>query len=161
MIWQRGFFWNILLLGLCGLLLLGIVHVWWGEELPTEKSRSGKGLGVPAVPLLRDDQPLSAYNVVASKNLFSQDRRGPEPGAPAPKVQATLEGRRLLGTIIVGTDRAALISQAPPRGQVGKTAQIEVVHQGEEWGGFTVLEISSESVVFQNKDGKKTLTFPE
>jgi hypothetical protein len=35
------------------------------------------------------------------------------------------------------------------------------VRLGEEWGGFKVVEISSEGVVFQGKEGKKTLNFPE
>jgi hypothetical protein len=108
---------------------------------------------------------LNAFAVVASKNLFTQSRSGPGLGAGAPKAKATLEGRRLLGVIIIGEERAAMISSAPTPGPrrllpPGQT-QIEVVRLGEEWEGFTVVEISSEAVVFLGKEGKKTLNFPE
>jgi hypothetical protein len=99
--------------------------------------------------------------VVSSKNLFSQDRKGPNPGAQTAKTQASLEGRTLLGTIIIGSERAALISAKTVRGRAQAQAQVEVVRQGEEWEGFKVVEISNEAVVFLGKDGRKTLNFPE
>ena len=50
-----------------------------------------------------------------------------------------------------------MVHQVQPAGQ----AQVDVVRLGEVWGGFQVVEISSEAVVFQGKDGKKTLNFPD
>jgi hypothetical protein len=140
------------------LLMLGIGQMWWGEDGVPSLSRSVKGPEVPIVPILRDQQPLSAFAVVASKNLFSQDRSGPSLGVA--KAQNSLEGRRLLGTMIIGDTRAALIGGNPPaRGQAG--AEVDVIYLGEEWGGFKVIEISNDSVVFQGKDGQRTLNFPE
>ena len=78
------------------------------------------------------------------------------------QAQASLEGRQLLGIMIIGEERVALISSKPGAAARGRQeGQVDVVHQGEEWEGFKILEISSEAVVLQGKDGKKTLNFPE
>lgn len=159
MIWRRSFWWQLLLLAGSALLLLGIVQVWVGNDLAPAASRVRKGPEVPQVKPLKDQQPLSAFAVVSSKNLFSQDRSGPDPGALAAKSQGNLEGRLLLGTIIIGDERAAMISEKAGKGR--KPSQVQVVRVGEEWQGFKVVEISNEAVVFQGKDGRKTLNFPE
>jgi hypothetical protein len=144
------------------LLLLAIVHIWVGENAAPVVSRPGKGPELPKPPVLRDQQPISAFAVVAAKDLFSQDRNAPAAEQPA-QAQASLEGRQLLGTIIIGEERVALISSksgaTAMRGR--QESQVEVVRQGEDWEGFKILEISSEAVVLQGKDGKKTLNFPE
>lgn len=162
MIWRRGYnLWHLILLVVNCLLLLAIAHIWWGENGAPVASRPSKGPELPKAPLLRDRQPISAFQVVAAKDLFSQDRNAPAPDQPA-KVETTLEGRQLLGTMIIGAERVALISSKPGPGARGRQEpQIDVVHQGEEWEGFKILEISSESVVLEGKDGKKILNFPE
>lgn len=158
--WRRGLNrWQILLLLANCLLIVAIIHVWWGEEGTAVPSRSGNALQVPKTPLLRDQQPLNAFRVVATKNLFTEDRTGSDSGAAA-KATDSLEGRHLLGTIIVGNDRAALIS-SKPQGRGQQAGEVEVVRLGDEWDGLKVLEITNEAVVFQGKDGKKTLNFPE
>ncbi len=158
--WRRGInFWHILLLVANGLLLLAIIQVWWSSDVILAPSQAGKRPKVPTAPVMRDTQPLNAFRVVSAKNLFSEDRTGPDSGKPMAK-QDSLEGRKLLGTIIIGNERAAMIgAPSTARGRQGQ--EIEVVRQGEEWGGFKVVEISSENVVFEGKDGKKTLNFPE
>jgi len=158
--WRRDInFWHILLVAANCLLLAAIIQVWWGGGESPALSRAGKAPEMPKTPTLRDSQPLSAFRVVAAKNLFSQDRAGPDSGTQTAK-QDSLEGRKLLGTIIIGNERAAMIGeQTTPRGRT--EPQVEVVRLGEEWGGFKVVEISSEGVVFQGKDGKKTLNFPD
>ena len=76
------------------------------------------------------------------------------------KVQDSLEGRQLLGTMIIGDTKAAIIGgKASGRGK-GKP-EIEAVYLGEEWNGFKVVEISNDSVTFTSKDGRRTLKFPE
>ncbi len=162
MIWRRGYnLWHLILLVVNCLLLLAIAHIWWGENGAPVASRPGKGPELPKAPLLRDQQPISAFQVVAAKDLFSPDRNAPAPEQTA-KVETTLEGRTLLGTMIVGTERVALISSKPGAATRGRAEpQIDVVHQGEEWEGFKILEISSEAVVLEGKDGKKILNFPE
>jgi hypothetical protein len=159
LIWRRSLWWQVLLLAGSCLLLLGIIQVWVGNDLPPETSRGRKGPVVPRVNPLRDQHPLSDFAVVSAKNLFSQNRTGPVPGAKVPKAQGNLEGRLLLGTIIIGDERAALVKDKPAKGR--KDSQVQVLRLGEEWEGFKVVEISSEAIVFQGKQGKKTLNFPE
>ena len=122
---------------------------------------AAKGPEMPTAPILRDQQPLSAFSVVTGKNLFSQNRQGA--GSVAAKVQDSLEGRQLLGTMLIGDTRAAIIGAKPVGvGGVGRsTIEVEAVYLGEEWNGFKVLEISNDSVTFYNKDGRKTLKFPD
>ena len=157
MIWRRSLWLQLLLLAASGLLLLGIIQVWVGNGLAPGTTRSRKAPEVPKVTPFRDQLPLSDFAVVSSKNLFNQTRTGPTPGAAAPKAQVSWEGRLLMGTIIIGDERAALINVKTTQGR----QEVQVLHLGEEWEGFKVVEISNESVVFQGKEGKKTLNFPE
>jgi hypothetical protein len=148
---------NLALLIGIALVLLGIANIWWGAGGTPSRFRAAKGPQVPMAPILRDQQPLSAFAVVAAKNLFSQDRSGPALGLA--KGQNSLEGRQLLGTMIIGDTRVAIIGdKLKARGQ-GR--EVDVVYLGEEWGGFKIIEISRNSVVFQGKDGRKILNFPE
>jgi len=118
---------------------------------------AAQGPEMPTAPILRDQQTLSAFKTVAAKNLFSQTRS--DPGVGVAKVQDSLEGRQLLGTMIIGETKAAIIGGKAP-GAKGKT-DIEAVYLGEEWNGFKVFEIANDSVTFLNKEGRKTLKFPE
>ncbi len=161
MSWRRGLnLWHILLFLANCLLIVAIIHVWWGEEGAPAPSRAGNALQVPKAPLLRDQQPLNAFQVVASKNLFSEDRAGSDTQAAAAKGTDSLEGRLLLGVIIIGNERTAMIS-GKSQGRGRQAGEVEVVRIGEDWEGLKVLEISDEAVIFQGKDGKKTLNFPE
>jgi hypothetical protein len=119
---------------------------------------SNKEINVPKAPIIRDQQPLSAFRVVATKNLFSQDRS--DPNADIAKVQDSLEGFELLGTISLGDTKAAIIG-AKPKGRTTGPLEVEAVYLGEDWRGLKLLEISNESVTFSGKDGRKTLKFPE
>ena len=119
---------------------------------------SAKGPQVPKAPILRDQQPLSAFRMVAAKDLFSQDRK--HAAEAVGNVEDSLEGRQLLGTMTIGNTKAAIIGPASP-GRGKGTSEVEAVYLGEEWNGFKVLEISNDSVTFSGKDGKKTLKFPE
>jgi hypothetical protein len=149
---------NFLLLAGIAFLLVAIIRIWWDGESLAFRSPSAKGPEVPMAPLLRDQQPLSAFGTVSAKNLFSQDRSGPALGPG--KVQNNLEGHHLVGTMIIGDTRVALIGgKAPMRGK-GKV-EVEVIYLGQEWGGYKLVEISNDAVVFQGKEGRKTINFPE
>ena len=148
---------NLLLLAGIAFLLVATIQIWWPEGLPSPAS-SAKGPEVPKAPILRDQQPLSAFQTVAAKNLFSEDRK--DAPVEVAKVQDTLEGRQLLGTMTIGSTKAAIIGgKSPGRGK--GTPDVEAVYLGEEWNGFKVLEILNDSVTFHGKDGRKTLKFPE
>jgi len=150
--------WNVLLLAGIALLAAATANLWWNAEEPPAQSRAHKGPQVPTAPILRDEQPLNRFKVVATKNLFSPDRSGPSPEGAVAKGQNTLEGRQLMGIMIVGNTRAALIGgKAVKKGEVA----VEVVYLGEQWGDFKVLEVANDAVVFLGKDGKVTLNFPE
>lgn len=150
--------WNVLLLAGIALLFIATINLWWNTKEPPAPSRADKGPQVPTAPILRDEQPLNQFSVVATKNLFSPERTGPSLAGGPTKGQNTLEGRQLMGTMIVGNTRAALIGgKALKKGE----APVEVVFLGEQWGDFKVLEIANDVVVFQGKDGKVTLNFPE
>jgi hypothetical protein len=149
---------NLLLLAGAAFLLVAIIQIWWGGgDLPFQ-GPAAKGPEMPTAPILRDQQPLSAFGTVAAKNLFSQARSDPTTGVA--KVQDSLEGRQLLGTMVIGETKAAIIG-GKPMGSGKGTSEVEAVYLGEEWNGFKVLEISNDSVTFLNKDGRKTLKFPE
>jgi hypothetical protein len=149
---------NLLLLAGIAFLLVATIHIWWGGGGTTFQGPPAKGPELPKTPILRDRQPLSAFQAVADKNLFSQARSNPSAGVT--KVQDSLEGRQLLGTMVIGGTKAAIIGGKPAGGGRGKS-DIEAVYLGEDWNGFKVLEIANDSVTFSNKDGRKTLKFPE
>ena len=148
---------NILLLAGIAFLLVAIIRIWWGGGDMPFQGPAAKGPEMPRAPVLRDQQPLSAFRNVAAKSLFSKTRSEPTVGVA--KVQDSLEGRQLLGTMVIGATKAAIIGGKPPGGR--GAAEVEAVYVGEEWNGFKVLEISNDSVTFHGKDGQKTLKFPE
>jgi hypothetical protein len=149
---------NLLLLAGVAFLLVAIIQIWWGGGDTPFQGPAAKGPEMPTAPILRDQQPLSAFGTVAAKNLFSQDRSTTTAGVA--KVQDSLEGRQLLGTMIIGATKAAIIGGSP-QGAGKAKSEVEAVYLGEEWNGFKVLEIANDSVTFHNKDGRKTLKFPE
>ena len=149
---------NLLLLAVIAILLVAIIQIWWpGGDVPSQ-GPSAKGPEMPTAPILRDQQALAAFRLIAAKNLFSQDRNDPTGGIA--DIQNVLEGRQLMGTMIIGDTKAALIGGNLPG--LGRGApEVEAVYLGEEWHGFKVLEILNDSVTFHGKDGRKTLKFPE
>lgn len=149
---------NLLLLAGIALLLWATLHIWLGGGSLPSQSPAAKGLKVPTAPILREQQPLPAFGIVAAKSLFNQDRSGP--GLGPGNVQNSLEGCTLLGTMVIGTTRAAIIGSKIPVPGKGKP-EIDVIYLGEKWGGYKLVAISNDSVVFQGKDGRKTLSFPE
>jgi hypothetical protein len=149
---------NLLLMAVSAFVLVAIIQIWWPEGDVAPQGPSAKGPEMPTAPILRDQQALAAFKLIAAKNLFSQDRNDPTGGMA--DIQNVLEGRQLMGTMIIGDTKAALIGgnlPGPGRG----AAEVEAVYLGEEWHGFKVLEILNDSVTFHGKDGRKTLKFPE
>ena len=149
---------NLLLLAGIAFLLVAIIRIWWGGGDMPFQGPAAKGPEMPTAPILRDQQPLSAFKAVIAQNLFSQDRR--DKTVSTAKVQDSLEGRQLLGTMVIGATKAAIIG-GKPLGAGKGNPEVEAVYLGEEWNGFKVLEISNDSVTFESKDGRKTLKFPE
>ena len=67
---------NLLLLAGIAFLLVAIIQIWWPGGDGPSLAPSAKGPEVPKAPILRDQQPLSAFRMVAAKNLFSQEPEG-------------------------------------------------------------------------------------
>lgn len=154
--WSRGFIINLLLVSANALLLAGIIQVWGGDGALPEGHLPRRGLMVPQAPPLRDQHPLNTYKVVADKTLFRSTRTGQLNKLPVCQANNSLKDSYLLGTIIIGQARAALIGKGGPKSR----HPVEVVHLGENWNGFKVTEISPEAVVFVGKDCTQTLAFP-
>jgi hypothetical protein len=149
---------NLLLLAAIVLVLTAVGRLWFaGGEAPPSPGGT-PGPEVPKAPVFRNQQPLSAFQSVVAQNLFSQDRNAP--AGTAAKVQDSLEGRQLLGTLSIGATRAAIIGGRTPARGKGE-AEVEAIYVGEEWQGLKVLDISPDSVTFTGKDGRKTLKFPD
>jgi hypothetical protein len=137
------------------LVLAGIAQVWFGQREARRGARARDQLALPQAKPLRSKEALDSFNVVVAKDLFSQDRSGAEMSAGAGKGQG-LEDGLLLGTIIVGDEKAVLIGQTGAKGK----QKIQVLRQGEQWRGFRLVEIAKDEVIFQGKEGKRSLTFP-
>ena len=102
---------------------------WW--DMPFQ-GPAAKGPEMPTAPILRDQQPLSAFETVAAKNLFSQDRSNPTAGVA--KVQDSLEGRQLLGTMIIGDDQGGHHrGQTPGERQRHVGSRGSLSGRGMEW----------------------------
>jgi hypothetical protein len=88
---HRGIIWHIILLGLNFLLLFWIFQIWWNPGGDLSPSASLKKLALPPTPLSREMQPLTAFKVVAAKNLFSSWRREPLKAEAAKPAKDELE----------------------------------------------------------------------
>jgi hypothetical protein len=144
------------LLILAGLVLLNLMlaaavgRVWFGGE---EGPREAKGrLALPQVQPLKAREPQEGFQVVVAQDLFSPERRGAATGSVK---AAGPEDFQLLGTLIIGAERAALIAQGPKGRQ-----KIQVLREGEQWQGVRLVEIARDAVVLEGKDGRRTLSFP-
>ena len=149
--------WQVILAALNLLVLLGIIQVWWSDGSmpkpgPPQKSEVA-ALDLPR----RDSQPKSAYQIVATKNLFSVQRRATIKTETEQPQKNDFDKNILQGIIVVGPGRVAIVTakEAKPAGKV------EIIRPGETWHGYKVLEIGPESVTFQSKEGIKTMIFPE
>jgi len=62
--------------------------------------------------------------------------------------------------MIIGNQRVALIGDSSTKKKT-KDDPVETLRLGEQWEGYKVMEITNDAVVFQGRDGKTTLNFPE
>lgn len=144
----------ILLLTLCGLGLALHLHMTWPDF---GGSVSSMGAVQATSDLERLDRridtfqapPLQNFSEIVARPLFSPGRRPPVPNnaEPPPKIVAapatvpTTGQFRVIGIIIEGDDRRALIKRA----QRGEMIQVS---EQEQIAGWTVVSIDPESVTF-------------
>lgn len=156
---HRGIVWHIILVGVNVLLLVWIVQIWWNPEGALTPAPAAKKVALPSPPLARDMQPVTAFKVITAKNLFTSWRKEPTKTEAAKPAKDELEKGYLIGTIIVGNGRAALVGLKEQGAR--KPDQVQVVRVGETWQGYKITEITLKGIVLVGEGGTKTLNFPE
>jgi len=102
-------------------------------------------------------RPESSYQVVVDKNLFSPERKGPEPGPEGEKVKEPDKEEKLpanillYGVVVTGNYRKALLTN-PDRSKDKR--QFVWVSVGDTLGDYKLADIQSEKV-FLEKGGKR------
>lgn len=150
MIRRRGWWWRLVPLAVNALLLMGLVNLWWGREATLTQSQGKNAMNIPKPPAAAARSPLSSYQVIIQQDLFSPSRQGEKGAAPGPK-QANLEAGKFLGTIIIGSEKIALIAENAP------ASKIHAIRPGERWGTLDIVEIRDGIVVIKGKEGNKEL----
>lgn len=155
----RKLIWPLVLLGINLLLISQVVQLWWTAMENLEPAGGRRPPPPPlAIPQV-ESQPVTAFQVVSSRNLFSTSRREAAKPAPAAKEGGAGEQALLLGTIIIGQERVALVA-AKDKGNVPR-GPVEVLRVGESWQGYRIQEIKAEGLVLEREGQTRTLSFPE
>jgi hypothetical protein len=149
--------WQVVLIALNLLVFLGIIQVWWGDGGMQASSSAPKTESKLVDIPRRDSQPEGAYQVVAAKNLFSVHRRATVKTGNEPVQKNDFDKNLLQGIIVIGGERAALLTSK----DASAKHKIEIVRPGDLWNGYKVLEIGPEMVIFEAREGQKTMVFPE
>ena len=103
--------WQVILAALNLLVLLGIIQVWWSDSSmpkpgPPQKTEDCGQLDLPR----RDSQPKSTYQIVATKNLFSVQRRATVKTETEQPQKNDFDKNILQGIIVVGQGRVAIVT---------------------------------------------------
>lgn len=156
--WRRHLLWTLLLLGLNLFLIFHLIQSWWPAMTQPELT-ARPAPSPPAAISLPEVQPLAAYKVIVEKNLFSSLRQETDKPVVAAKAGEPQVKMTLVGTIIIGSQRAALISTESPG--KGKGGAVEILRPGETWQDYQVLEVKASEVTLAQNGKKITLSFPE
>jgi hypothetical protein len=130
-------------------LVVAALAIWPWLPHGTPSAARPAASAVADAPTLPTLPPFSAFAAISERPLFSPSRR-----APAAEARGTsaLEGRyRLLGLVITGNTRRALI------GEVAGGRRFDV-GEGEAIDGWSVKRIARDAVVFDSPAGEATLT---
>jgi hypothetical protein len=154
---QPSLLWQVILAALNLLVLLGIFQVWWSDGNIPQPGPAQKTEVAPVDLPRRDSQAKSAYQIVATKNLFSVQRRATIKTETEQPQKNDFDNNILQGIIVVGPGRVAFVTAKDGK----PTGKVEIIRPGETWHGYKVLEIGPETVTFQSNEGIKTMIFPE
>ncbi len=105
---------------------------------------------VAAVPAAGGPPPLSNYAEVVDRNLFFQDRNNLQPlveKKPAPPLPVAI------GTMNLGSGMVALMGDA----KMAAERAFRRVKEGDEIGGWRIVEIAEHKVVLEFEGEKKTI----
>jgi len=127
--------------------------------LPLRLPVSGPVSAAPSVaplPVAKAERPAALYPAIAAHPLFSPSRRPyvppPPPPSPATAESSPLHDYLLLGTVVEGNTRIALL-RSP-----GSHATIRAV-PGQTIAGWKLREITPDAVEFENGEERFALRF--
>ncbi len=126
----------------CGWLLI----IWWPSSQPPPRGEARPPEA--AVYAARPLPPLSSYKVIVERDIFSPVRRGRERSfdgtvRPVPSVIRPPSGLDLVGTVLLGTKRVAIMRAGGPGGRPGEYVV------GDTVAGYTVRDIQRDRVVLE------------
>jgi hypothetical protein len=131
-------------------LVVAAIAVWPWLPDRAQSARISAAPSVAARPMLASLPPLAAFTATSERPLFSPSRR--PPAAAAPRGTSALDGRyRLLGLVIAGTARRALVAEIAG----GRKFEIG---EGEAIEGWVVKRIDRDAVLLASPSGEATLT---
>ena len=99
----------------------------------------------------RRNLPIAAYEVIANKNLFSNDRKEKLPDKPPPTLSRVIAAKpldrrfALFGVIIAGDQKEALVSNIAKKS--AKEKETIWVKVGDKIGDLNVAEIQAEQII--------------
>ena len=104
----------------------------------------------PASPIAK---PTVNIDVIVSKNLFDPERGA---GATREAEESSRSSQRirnliLLGTVIIGNDRTAVVQDSPPAPTQGAAVQVAApmrLKLGDDFEGYKLAEIADRRIVF-------------
>jgi len=144
---------QIVLSGICGVLLLVLIYQTVAPVSPYSMSASTTGVRLPAITFSTDaaPPPASVFSDVDARPLFNPSRQPVASVAAVGNAAGTdATNLTLIGVILDGNDRLALIRSAGAAFATG-------VRQGASIEGWTVAEVDPDRVVLQSGVRKQEL----
>jgi hypothetical protein len=139
------------LAGLCGILaaIVAAELILPVAAPPTAGTGGSRPLPPPPPAPGLAPAPESAFAVVLERPVFSPWRR-PAPAPAAGEVTAAAGQVRVVGIVIAGEDRMALV-------QLGDGDPPRPVRQGQEIGGWVAISIASDRVLFRHDGAEQEI----
>ena len=138
---------NHALLIVAGLLLALTIWPWLPGREPASP-RSGGAEATASVPMLRPLPPLAGFAATGERPLFSSTRRPVVLEKPAPVVTGLETRYRLLGVVITGRERRAMLAEGARRFELGVGGVLD---------GCTVARIEQSRLTLTCRAGEAVL----
>lgn len=141
----------------------GIYEVWEEEAPKSPRLDEATPRQVPSGALRRAVRPpLVSTRTIVARDLFDPERgvKKPEEEKPVETPKENLEGVLLLGTVIAGPSRYAILHIPAGRNATGtkplkprsSTPDLLQLTVGDSLNGYRVADIQEQKVVFQRGD---------
>jgi len=149
------------------LVVLAAAALWQVMTMPPMEAT---GTPPPAPPLAAPEPepsdgdaggPAGGYPAIAAHPLFYPSRMPwvPPPPPPEPEPEPViptppaLDGYSVVGVIVSGTTRAALVRAS------GENSTV-LLNEGQEFEGWTLMDVTQEKLVFSAGDARYEMIFP-